>query len=232
MKEFFMHNPILFIIPGACSLGSQIALEWANVPYQIGVTTPEIRQSAAFRQVNPIGKVGALKDGENVVGENLAILLYLVDNYNLAQYCPTTSNGGREQIYQWLSYLSSGLHPAFAHFNYPTRFFDEDYAEKYRALALERLHVQLQFIDNSINAAGYLVADTPTIIDAQAFGLLRWCYKANRGDNLVDTTAYPRLQHFFKNMQNLPAVQNALAIESSSASDAHNSKFAGYFTFA
>lgn len=227
-----MSNPILFIIPGACSLGSQIALEWANVPYQVGVTTPEIRQSAAFRKVNPIGKVGALKDGDNVVGENLAILLYLVDNYNLAPYCPTTKDGGREQIYQWLSYLSSGLHPAFAHFNYPTRFIDEQYAEDYRKLALERLHVQLQFIESSINQAGYLVADTPTIIDAQAFGLLRWCYKANRGDNLVDITAYPQLQKFYKNMQSLPAVQNALAIEASQSEHAQNSKFAGYFTFA
>lgn len=226
-----MNKPILFIIPGACSLGSQITLEWLKIPYQIGITTPEIRQSPAFRQVNPIGKVGALKDGEQVVGENLAILLYLADNYNLAEYCPLNSHGGREQIYQWLSYLSSGLHAAFQHFNYPSRFIAEQYAEEYRQLALLRLHEQLRFVEKSINATGYLLTETPTIIDAQAFGLLRWCYKHNRGENLVDISEYPKLQHFFTNMQNLPAVKNALAIENQQPQLIHDSQFAGYFSF-
>ena len=70
-----MDMPILFIIPGACSLGSMVALEWTNKPYKIGITTPEIRASEAFRAINPTGKVAALKDGNQVIGENLAILL-------------------------------------------------------------------------------------------------------------------------------------------------------------
>lgn len=226
-----MNKPILFIIRGACSLGSQITLEWLQQPYQIGITTPEIRQSDAFRAINPLGKVGALKDGDHVVGENLAILLYLADNYNLVEYCPLNSHDGREHIYQWLSYLSSGLHAAFQHFNYPNRFIDEKYAEEYRQLALSRLHEQLKFINNSINDAGYLLATTPTIIDAQAFGLLRWCYKHSRGENLVDLSNYPKLQHFFTNMRNLAAVKNALAIENQQSQLIDNSQFAGYFNF-
>lgn len=226
-----MNTPILFIIPGACSLGSQITLEWLQIPYQIGITTPEIRQSPAFRKINPIGKVGALKDSEHVIGENLAILLYLADTYDLSEYCPLNNYGGREHIYQWLSYLSSGLHAAFQHFNYPNRFTDEKYAEEYRQLALSRLHEQLKFINNSVNDAGYLLAATPTIIDAQAFALLRWCYKHSRGENLVDISNYPKLQHFFTNMQNLAAVKNALAIENQQAAQIQNSLFAGYFSF-
>lgn len=226
-----MAEPILFIIPGACSLGSQITLEWLKISYQIGITTAEIRQSLAFRKINPQGKVGALKDGEHVVGENLAILLYLADNYELSQFCPLNNHGGREQIYQWLSYLSSGLHAAFQHFNYPNRFIDEKYAEEYRQLALVRLHEQLKFINNSLNAAGYLLAETPTIIDAQAFGLLRWCYKHSRGENLVDISGYLKLQQFFSNMQNLLAVKNALAIENQQPQLLSDSQFAGYFSF-
>lgn len=226
-----MRKPTLFIISGACSLGSQVALEWLQIPYQIAITTPEIRQTDAFRKINPLGKVGALKDGDNVVGENLAILLYLADNYDLSEYFPLTKAGGREHIYQWLSYLSSTLHPSFAHFNYPTRFVSEEYAEEFRELALTRLHVQLKYLDNALNDTGYFITDKPSIIDAQAFGLLRWCYKANRGDNLVDTSSYAKLQQFFKNMQNVPAVQNALAIESGNASNAVDSLFSGYVNF-
>lgn len=223
-------KPILFIISGACSLGSQIALEWLQIPYQVCVTTPEIRQTAEFRQVNPAGKVGAFKDGSNVVGENLAILLYLADHYDLGEHLPLTTAGGREQIYQWLSYLSSTLHPAFQHFNYPDRFVAEKDAEEFRGLALTRLHTQLSYIEQSLNSHGYFLSDKASIVDAQAFALLRWCYKANRGENLVDISAYPKLQHFFANMQSLPAVQNALAIEVGDAENLLNSHFAGYFT--
>lgn len=223
-----MEKPVLFIIPGACSLGSQIALEWLEVPYQVSITTPEIRQSTAFRKVNPMGKVGALKDGDTVVGENLAILLYIADNYSLGN---KTLPNSRENIYQWLSYLSSTLHPVFGHFNYPDRFIAAEYAEKLREHALDRLHVQLQFINDSINEHGYLLTNEPTIVDAQAFGLLRWTYKAARGENLVDTSKYTKLQQFFTNMKANKAVQNALNIEIQQTELLKDSKFAGYFTF-
>lgn len=225
-----MENPILFIIPGACSLGSQVALEWLNIPYQVSITTPEIRQSEAFRKINPMGKVGALKNGESVVGENLAILLYIADKYDLGNHCPS-QNGTRQQVYQWLSYLSSTLHPVFGHFNYPDRFIAAEYAENLRSHALERLHTQLQFINDSINEHGYLLSNEPTIVDAQAFGLLRWTYKAARGENLVDTSKYTKLQQFFTNMKAQKVVQNALAIENQQLELLKDSKFAGYFTF-
>lgn len=224
------NNSVLFIISGACSLGSQITLEWTKKPYQICITTPEIRQTKEFRQINPLGKVGAIKDGDHVVGENLAILLYIADNYDLGERCPKTKSGGREHIYQWLSYLSSTLHPAFQHFNCPTRFVDEYFEEKFRELALARLHVQLKYINDNINEHGYLLTDIATIVDAQAFGLLRWCYKHNRGKNLVDISIYPNLQRFFKNMQELSEVKNALAIESQQTELVKDSLFTGYFT--
>lgn len=224
------NSPVLFIISGACSLGSQITLEWVKKPYQICITTPEIRQTKEFRQINPLGKVGAIKDGDNVVGENLAILLYLADNYDLGERCPKAKSDGFENIYQWLSYLSSTLHPAFQHFNYPIRFVDDSYEERFRELALARLHAQLRYINDSINEYGYLLTDIATIVDAQAFGLLRWCYKHNRGENLVDISIYHNLQKFFRNMQELPEVKNALAIESQQTELVKDSLFTGYFT--
>lgn len=226
-----METPILFIIPGACSLGSQISLEWLRIPYQIGITTPEIRQSAEFRQINPAGKVGALKDGNNLVAENLAILLYLADKSGNDALCPSVSHHGRTKVYQWLSYVSSTLHPAFQHFNYPSRFVGEDYAEQFQALALERLRVILQYINDNLLASGYFISDHPTIVDAQAYGLLRWCRKHSRGENLVDLSSFPRVSNFLDQMGKFVAVKNALAIEQHNADLAQDSLFAGYFQF-
>lgn len=223
-------QPILFIIPGACSLGSQITLEWLKIPYKVGITTPEIRQSEQFRRINPAGKVGALKDGEVVVGENLAILLYLADNYASHAICPPYGSNDRALIYQWLSHLSSTLHPAFQHFNYPNRFVEDDYVDKFRELAEVRLLAILQYIDNNLSESGFFLSSGATIVDAQAYGLLRWCKKHSRGENLVDLTAFPKIRNFFTLMEQYPAVQNALLIEQQSQM-VTDSLFAGYFEF-
>ena len=186
----FIHNP------RACSLGSQITLEWLKIPYQVGITTPEIRQSEQFRKINPAGKVGALKDGDVVVGENLAILLYLADKYSQSSVCPLPSSNDRALIYQWLSYLSSTLHPAFQHFNYPNRFVEDGYADKFRELAEARLLGILQYLNNNLSESGFFLPTGPTIVDGQAYGLLRWCKKHSRGENLVDLTAFPKIRNF------------------------------------
>ncbi len=224
-------QPILFIIPGACSLGSQITLEWLKISYQVGITTPEIRQSEQFRKINPAGKVGALKDGEVVVGENLAILLYLADKYSDSSVCPPYGSDDRALIYQWLSYVSSTLHPAFQHFNYPSRFVEDDYVDKFRELAEARLLAILQYIENNLSSNGLFLPIGPTIVDAQAYGLLRWCKKHNRGENLVDLTALTKIRNFFAIMEQNPAVQNALLIEQQQSQQLTDSLFAGYFEF-
>lgn len=224
-------QPILFIIPGACSLGSQITLEWLKIPYQVGITTPEIRQSEQFRRINPAGKVGALKDGDVVVGENLAILLYLADKYSQSSVCPLPSSNDRVLIYQWLSYLSSTLHPAFQHFNYPNRFVEDGYADKFRELAEARLLGILQYLNNNLSESGFFLPTGPTIVDGQAYGLLRWCKKHSRGENLVDLTAFPKIRNFFALMERDLAVQNALLIEQEQSQMLKDSLFAGYFEF-
>jgi glutathione S-transferase len=224
-------QPILFIIPGACSLGSQITLEWLKIPYKVGITTPEIRQSEQFRKINPAGKVGALKDGDVVIGENLAILLYLADNYASHAICPPHGSNDRALIYQWLSHLSSTLHPAFQHFNYPNRFVEDDYVDKFRELAEVRLLAILQYIDNNLSESGFFLSTGATIVDAQAYGLLRWCKKHSRGENLVDLTAFAKIRNFFTRMEQNSAVQNALLIEQQQLQMVTDSLFAGYFEF-
>lgn len=89
----------LFIIPGACSFGSIVTLEMLKQPYKIGLTTAEIRQSSKFRAINPLGKVGALKDGDILVYENLAILLYLVDKNPDSQIAIPVNTANRIDTY-------------------------------------------------------------------------------------------------------------------------------------
>jgi len=231
LRSLMMNQPVLFIIPGACALGSQITLEWIKEPYQIGLTTPEIRAGKEFRKVNPAGKVGALKDGDQVVAENLAILLYLADKYQDKNIAPLPNTGGRARIYQWLSYLSSTLHPAFGQVSFPQRFIAPEHTEQFKRLALERLVAVLGFIDNSFNVDGLLVGSKPTIVEAQAYGLLRWIKGFHGSTPVVSIDDFSGIKEFLHLMEKDQAVRNALAIESNHVESVENSKFSGYFQF-
>lgn len=226
-----MEQPVMFIIQGACSLGPQIALEWADVPYQVGITTPEIRASENFRKINPTGKVGAIKDGNNIVGENLAILLYIADKYPNAQICPPLNTLNRAKVYQWLSYISSTLHVAFSQVLFSARFANGGDVALFKNGAMERLFGVLSYINYSFLSVGYLALDKPTIADAQAYAILRWSKGFKGGESVIDITQFPNITKFLELMEANQGVQNALAIESQKVDSIVNSKFTGYFTF-
>jgi glutathione S-transferase len=225
---------ILFIIPGACSFGSMVALELAQCPYKIGVTTAEVRASESFKLINPTGKVAALKDGDSVIGENLAILLYIADKYSQNSMCPPVGSIGRAKIYQWLSYLSSTLHPAFGQVLYANRFVEEDYVPKFRAVALEKLINTISYIEQNLSPSGLLTSYDFSIADGQAYGLLRWALIEREGKPLIDLkTKFPKLYSYLKLVESHTAVNNALAIEMQELDRLNRnlSSFSGYYSF-
>lgn len=222
-----MKDTTLFIIPGACSFGSMVALEWLAKPYQVGITTPEIRSSKEFKTINPLGKVGALKDGDNLVAENIAILLYLVDSNPDSVINIPLNTQERVEAYKWLSYLSSTLHVAFGPLFRPSAYVEESAVEMFTKYTISRLKDVLAYVDSYLAANKFFIGDKVSIVDAQAYGLLRWSVKFN-----VLNDDYPAIKNFLQQMEQLPVVQNALNIEEQKTENLSNSSFAGYYKFA
>jgi len=70
----------LYYAPGACSMASHIALEETGVPYEakpVSLATGEHLKDEYLNNVNPRGKVPALRTDEGVLTENVAIITYL-----------------------------------------------------------------------------------------------------------------------------------------------------------
>jgi glutathione S-transferase len=246
-------GPVLFIIPGACSLGSMITLELLNIPYQVCITDEKIRASAEFRKVNPIGKVAALKDRDICVGENIAIIQYLLDAYgdeNTGRAKPSTQISGhiglpineeniffppkqdlqhRARMYQWLSYCSSTLHPAFSQVNYAHKYAPE-YTEEFKKIAYQRLLLVLDYINESLKNGYLLFKDKMSIVDGQAYGLLRWLSYTPNGEQIL--LERNNIKQFLQNMEHVRQVNNALAVEKQQISSLQDSQFAGYFVIA
>jgi len=225
--------PVLFIIPGASAFGPQLTLEWLGIPYQVGITTQEIRFSETFRQINPTGKIGALKDGDFTIGENSAILFYLADKYPSKFFMPMANTKERALAYQWLSYLSSTLHPAITPNLYPEYFVNPSMVEGFRLMAYQRFLATLEHINTELSKSdGYFLGSDVSIVDAQAYGLLRLIRKNELlGEDFVDMSKLKHIERFLNKMEDLQSVKNAIAIENGNVSKIINSEFAGYFEF-
>ena len=76
-------------------LGLDYAL--VNVDLRAGET-----QTLAFKRLNPRGQVPVLVDGETVIWDSLAILVYLARRYSAGEWLPTDI-GGETQVMQWLA---------------------------------------------------------------------------------------------------------------------------------
>lgn len=221
-----MQNTTLFIIPGACSFGAIVALDIIGKPYTIGITTPEIRKSEVFLKVNPLGKVGALLDDGAVIYENLAILLYLIDKNPNSKIAIPVGTQDRIEVYKWLSYLSSTLHVGFGPLFNPSGFVDESAIDSLKEHAVKKLKNILAYMDNYFTQKPYLIKAIPTVVDAQAYGLLRWTRKFGLLEEFFN------IQKFLSRMEELEAVQNALNIEQNKPESIKNSSFNGYYNFA
>ncbi len=71
-------------------------------------------QRPGFLAVNPMGKVPALKHGDNVVTEAAAICAYLADRYADAGLAPPPDSPARGPYYRWLFFAPGVLEPAMA----------------------------------------------------------------------------------------------------------------------
>lgn len=69
----------LYYMPGACSLGDHIVLEWIGTPYETQKLSRDELKQNAYLHINPAGAVPALDVGGWILTQNAATLNYLAD---------------------------------------------------------------------------------------------------------------------------------------------------------
>lgn len=70
------------------------------------------QKSPAFLKINPMGKLPVLQDGDVIVTETPAILLYLADKYPKAGLAPAIDDPARGAFLRWLFFYGSCFEPA------------------------------------------------------------------------------------------------------------------------
>lgn len=185
-------------------------LEEAGVAYDaIPVDTRKGDQFApAFAKLNPNNKVPVIVDGEAVVFDSNAILLYLGEK--TGQFMPANTPAARGQLLSWLMFIASGVGPYSGQAVHFRNFAPEpkEYAVK---RYLFEAHRHYGILEAHLTGKTWMLGDTYTIVDMALWGWAR-LFPFVTGDDAV-WTKYPNIKRLLDAVGARPAAERALAIK-------------------
>lgn len=170
-------------------------LRMLDLPYVLEHSPAQVRQTEAFKKINPLGQIPVIRDGDVTVCDSNAIMVYLVKRYGAAtQWLPedpvTAAN-----VQRWLSIAAGELKygPAaariVAHWN-GTSDVKEAVKITLRVLA---------FMEQHLENLTFLAADYATLAD-----LACYAYIAHAPEGGVALEPYPSVCAWIKRVQALP----------------------------
>jgi GST-like protein len=147
-------------------------LEEAGLQYElVPVDTRKGEQhDPSYLLINPNGKTPALVDGDAVIFDSNAILLYLAEK--TGKFLPAKKPEARGQMYSWLMFVASGIGPysgQAVHFKH--------YAPEPKAYAVNRYDFEAwrhwSIVDAQLAKHRYMLGDEYTLVDMAVWGWAR-----------------------------------------------------------
>ena len=175
-----------------------LLLEMLQIPYKSVDTPAEARKSAEFLRLNRLGQIPVLEDGETVIADSNAILVYLAKRYAPGQQWLPEEPVAASRVQRWLSIAAGELTygPArarlIAQWGYPS---DPGLA----ATISERL---FRFMDSHLSDREYLACDHATIAD-----LACYAYVAHAPEGGISLEPYAALRRWLSRVEALPRFQ-------------------------
>ena len=104
----------LFHCPQTRSTGVLALLEELKAPYSLHVLNMKAgeQRSAAYLDINPMGKVPAIKHGDALITEQVAIGIYLADLFPDAGITPALDSHLRGPYLRWFVFYAACFEPA------------------------------------------------------------------------------------------------------------------------
>ncbi len=189
-------------------------LEETGLPYDpIPVDTRRGEQHApAFTAINPNAKLPAIIDGDAVLFDSNAILLYLAEK--TGRFLPGPGDAERGALLSWLMFVATGVGPfsgQAVHFR--------NFAPERVPYALKRYDYEARrhwrIIDGRLGQGRYMLGDDYTIVDMAVWGWgSRLTYML--GDDEV-MTEFPNLDRLMHEIDDRPAARRAKEMTSKHA---------------
>jgi glutathione S-transferase len=151
-----------------------MALRLAGVEHRI-VTVGEDMTQDEYLRINPAGTVPAMLDGDLVLFESVAILMYLADRYPAAGLAPAPGTPEHALYDRWLAYILANLMGAYYRWYKVDDMIDgEDHRQALRSGAERHLSAIGRRIESELGDRDWLLADGPTMPDLLLGNVATW----------------------------------------------------------
>jgi glutathione S-transferase len=174
----------------------ELLLRLLGLPHQYVEAPGPVRESEAFKRLNPLGQIPVLEDGELVLCDSNAILVYLAKRYGAGtQWLPEDAVGAA-RVQRWLSVAAGEIAngPARARvvkrWGDPATSLEREYAIATRALG---------FMDTHLATNTFLAAEHATLADIACYA-----YVAAAPEGGVALDAYPQVRAWLARVEALP----------------------------
>ena len=206
----------LHYYPGTAAMTPHILLQEIGVPFELVRVDrlADAHKTPAYLQLNPNGLIPVLTDGDLVLYETAAILLYLCDTYPQAGLAPAVGTVARAHFYKWLAWLTNTLQTTLIVYFYPERWVNEGNtagAAEVKAQAERKVGTLLDQLEGELARHGgpWLLGQTYSALDPFAMLLCRW----TRGFASAPARARPHVGPYLQAVLARPAVQRVFATE-------------------
>ncbi|KWD12348.1 glutathione S-transferase [Burkholderia ubonensis] len=158
-----------------------------------------------FLRLNPAGKVPVLVDGDLVIPESAAIVLYLADKYPQKALLPVDL-AARAQAYRWVMFAVTELEQPLWRITRHTMLYPPDKRLPADiALAREDFVNMAAILDRHLDGRAFIVGDTLTVADCVTAYLIDWANELK----LID--AFPQLQAYLERLYARPNAPQRIA---------------------
>ena len=172
-----------------------LMLEMLGLPYTYVETSVESRAAPDFLAINPLGQVPVLRDGDAIIADSNAILIYLVARYAPDGDWLPRDPVGAAHVQRWMSIAAGELRygPALAR---AIKLLDLPLdPEPPQALAKKLFGV----MDAHLADHSFLAADRATLADIALYS-----YTAHAPEGGVSLDPYPAIRAWLARVEALP----------------------------
>ncbi|WP_292045261.1 glutathione S-transferase family protein [Massilia sp. UBA6681] len=174
----------------------QLFLHLLKLPYRLVETPASVRESAEFLRMSPLGQIPVLQDGEFVLADSNAILVYLAKRYAPGSGWLPDDPVEAAHVQRWLSLAAGEIAFGPAKARVGARWGDT-------GMPLDLMHKLadkvLRFMEASLAQQDFLALPAPTLAD-----LACYAYIAHAPEGGISLAPYPQVRNWIARVQALP----------------------------
>ncbi|MBB1582261.1 glutathione S-transferase family protein [Serratia sp. OS31] len=172
-----------------------LLLSMLELPYEFIESPAEVRQSEAFRRLNPFGQIPVLVDGNLSLADSNAILVYLAKNYAPGSHWLPETPLAAAQVQEWLSKAAGEVRYGPA----SCRLIAQFAAPEDDRVALGITARFLPQMEHHLSVQAFLATEQPTIADLACYS-----YVAVAPEGGVSLAPYPAIRRWVARIAALP----------------------------